>query len=399
MANNKDVPQVWRSYGTGTGGYRRLEHMNARELADSDARQKAYDAMLARQEAYETRTKVEPQPTRPPIAGCVFAKSCNLPNAIINYSNPSGFIPTDRLMDYGEHVLLGGRETDDAGLLHLKKISGSALPVALGTLALSGSSITSAAGAAAGAVATGLMVGLAALIWPSSLGDGALYSDEQLRALPRARTRVRLHIEQQASGSLKGYAFYTGKNPDWEMVDVVQFGLRGTQQVADLGEGVELIWTPALDPSDTLGIPALESAPQSPHIWVYPPTEAAANIIVDPVYPPEYRDFILVFPADSGVRPLYVVVSVRPGDHKYYGAPATLPAFPDALPVKSKTSVRGGGKRRARWVDKKGKIYEWDYESNAVEKFDRFAVHLGEFNHITGEQTKEAKPGRTTTRQ
>jgi len=319
MANNKDVPQVWRSYGTGTGGYRRLEHMNARELADTEARQNAYDAMLARQEAYETRIKGEPQPTLPPIVGCVFAKSCNLPNAIINYSNPSGFIPTDRLVDYGEHVLLGGHETDDAGLLHLKKISGSTLPVGLGTLALSGSSITSAAGAAAGAVATGLMVGLAALIWPSSLGDGALYSDEQLRARPRARTRVRLHIEQQASGSLKGYAFYTGKNPDWEMVDVVQFGLRGTQYVADLGEGVELIWTPALDPADTLGIPALESAPQSPHIWVYPPTEAAANIIVDPIYPPKYRDFILVFPADSGVRPLYIVVSLRYEDAPYHG--------------------------------------------------------------------------------
>lgn len=67
MANNKDVPQVWRSYGTGTGGYRRLEHMNARELADSEARQNAYDAMLTRQEAYETRIKVEPQPTLPPL--------------------------------------------------------------------------------------------------------------------------------------------------------------------------------------------------------------------------------------------------------------------------------------------------------------------------------------------
>jgi hypothetical protein len=137
MANNKDVLQVWRSYGTGTGtgGYRRLEHMNERELADRDARQKTYDAMLARQQAYETRIKVEPQPTLPPIVGCVFAKSCNLPDAIINYSNPAGFIPTDRLADYGEHALLGGRETADTGLLSLKKISDSALPAGLGTLA------------------------------------------------------------------------------------------------------------------------------------------------------------------------------------------------------------------------------------------------------------------------
>jgi len=43
------------------------------------------------------------------------------------------------------------------------------------------------------------------------------------------------------------------------MVDVVQFTLRGSQQVADLGDGIELIWTPAVDGSDILGIPALEA--------------------------------------------------------------------------------------------------------------------------------------------
>jgi hypothetical protein len=47
-----------------------------------------------------------------------------------------------------------------------------------------------------------------------------------------------------------------------EMVDVVQFTLRGSQQVADLGECIELIWTPAVDGFDILGIPALEAAPQ-----------------------------------------------------------------------------------------------------------------------------------------
>ena len=169
------------------------------------------------------------------------------------------------------------------------------------------------------------MAGVVALFWTPSLGDSALYTEDQLRALKQARTRVRLQVEQQADGSLKGYGFYTGKNRDWEMVDVVQFTLRGSQQVADLGDGVELIWTPAVDGSDILGIPALEAAPQAPHIWVYPPTPAADSIIVNPVYPPEYKDFILVFPVGSGVKPVYIVVSV-PGrklpdpNHDYYSA-------------------------------------------------------------------------------
>ena len=119
---------------------------------------------------------------------------------------------------------------------------------------------------------------------------------------------MRLQIEQQADGSLKGYGFYTGKNRDWQMVDVVQIALRESQYVADLGEGIELIWTPAEDGSDILDIPKLEAAPQAPHIWVYPPTKQADSIIVNPVYPPEYKDFILVFPVGSGVRPVYIVV-------------------------------------------------------------------------------------------
>lgn len=139
-----------------------------------------------------------------------------------------------------------------------------------------------------------------------------------MRSMARARTRVRLHIEQRDDGTLKGYAFYTGKNPGWEMIDVVQFEVSDTQYIAHLGDGIELIWTPAADTADTLGIPALEAAPSTPHIWVYPPTEKAAAIIVDPIYPPEYRDFILVFPADSGVRPLYVVVSWKYEDAPYH---------------------------------------------------------------------------------
>jgi len=268
--------------------------------------------------------------------------------------------------------------------------------VTLGRLALGGSAASTVASAGS-TVGAALLTGIVALLWPSSLGDSALYSEDQLRNLKQARSRMRLSIEQQADGSLKGYGFYTGQNRDWEMVDVVQFTPRADQFVADLGHGVELIWTPATDPSDTLGIPALEAAPQAPPIWIYPPTPMADSIIVDPIYPPEYRDFILVFPADSGVRPVYVVVSL-PGDHQYHDAPDLLPAFPDAISVKSKSSVQGGGKRRPRWMDKKGRIYEWDSKSAAVEKYDKLGNHLGEFDHITGRQTKPAKSGRKTPR-
>jgi hypothetical protein len=395
VAGNKDIPRV-KNPPSGDGHHVTHRYMTATELAERDARQNAYDAMLARQQIFEDSLQVAAKKDNVVRADCVFAKSCKLPDAIIDYTNPSGVVPTDSLKDYGELILLGAREADESGVVPLKKISGTAIPAGFGSFALTGSAFA-ALPAVAASTAAATLAGLVALVIPSSLGDSSLYTEDQLRALKQARTRVRLRVEQQADGSLKGYGFYTGKNRDWEMVDVAQFTLRGSQHVAELGDGIELIWTPVEDGSNILGIPALEAAPQAPHIWVYPPTKAADSIIVNPVYPPEYKDFILVFPADSGVLPVYIVVSQN-GDHAYTGAPKTLPAFPDATRVKSKASVQGGGKERTRWLDRKGRIYEWDYKSNAVEKYTKLGVHLGEYNHITGEQTKPAKPGRRTSK-
>ncbi|WP_192563780.1 colicin E3/pyocin S6 family cytotoxin [Pseudomonas gozinkensis] len=386
MAGQKDIPRV-PNPPAGDGHHVTYRYMTATELADQQERQDKYDAMLARQDAFERGREMAANKPEPVRAGCVFAKSCKLPDAIIDYSNPSGMVPTDSLKDYGELILLGGREAGDSGGVELKKISGTAIPAGLGTFALAGEAFKALPALASAAVISPLL-GLVAMFMPSNLGDSALYTEDQLLALKQARTRVRLRVEQQADGSLKGYGFYTGKNRDWEMVDVVKFAARGSRFVADLGEGVELVWTPAVDGSDILGIPALEAAPQAPHIWVYPPTKAADGILVNPVYPPEYRDFILVFPAESGVKPLYIVLSTT--DHKYYEAPKGLTAFPDAKRANRKTPVKGGGSLRKRWKTPKGLIFEWDSQHGTVEMYDKRGSHLGEYDPITGEQTKPA---------
>ncbi|WP_025808425.1 colicin E3/pyocin S6 family cytotoxin [Pseudomonas chlororaphis] len=392
MARNKDVPQVWQLYDADGGGYRRLRDMTASELAERDEAQRGYEQMLARQQAYEERlptTRVESQPA--PV-GCVFTKSCKLPNAVIDYVTPTGFIPTDAVANYGALTLLGGREVEAGGRVPLKRISG-ALPANLGTLILGGVSVGSGTtgsglGLISSGVAAGALLGLVALLAPSSLGDGALYSEEQLRNLKQARTRLRLRVEQQADGSLKGYGFNTQGRREWEMIPVAQFEARDELQVADLGDGITLTWTPAVDPSSTIGIPPLEAAPQTPPIWIFPPTEAAERIIVSPIYPPEYRDFILVFPPGSGVQPLYIVLSTPVSG--YVLAPSALPGFPDAIRAKRKTSVQGGGGRRKRWKTAKGLILEWDSQHGAVEMYDKRGRHLGEFDPLTGEQTKAA---------
>jgi hypothetical protein len=273
---------------------------------------------------------------KPNSLGCVFAKSCDLPDGVIDHKKPAGFIPVEKVANFGELAILGGRETDAQGNIPLKKVSGS-LPATLGTLMLGGAAATAAgvscgglctagaavagssaatgAGAGAGVVTAGValggLLGVVSLLVPGSLGDSSLYSEEQLKGLKEGRTRLRIHVEQQADGTLKGYGYNTQSRTDWERIPVVQFVQQGSQQVADFGDGVTLIWTPAVDPSSTSGIPPLEAAPQAPQIWIYPPSEKADSIIVNPIYPPEYKDFILVFPTDSGVQPLYIVMNVR----------------------------------------------------------------------------------------
>ncbi|WP_055129711.1 colicin E3/pyocin S6 family cytotoxin [Pseudomonas mediterranea] len=392
MTRQKDIPQVKNPPG-GDGHYVTYRDMTPSELAEREAGQLKYEAMLARQAAYEKERWTKVDKTLLPINGSVFAKSCKLPDGVIDYSNPNGYVPADLIRQYGNLVWLGGRRTDASGTVPLKQIGAGTITASLGRLALGGTALEATGAAVSGTVVTGLLTGMVALLWPSSLGDSSLYSEEQLRDLKQARSRMRLQIEQQADGSLKGYGFYTGQNRDWEMVDVVHLAPRADHYVADLGDGIELIWTPAVDPSDTLGIPALEAAPQAPPIWIYPPTPMADSIIVDPTYPPEYRDFILVFPVGAGVRPVYVVLNV-PGDHKYHKPPALLPAFPDAKIAPSKTFVRGGGVKRRRWKDRAGRIYEWDSQHAAVELYTKQGKHLGEFDPVTGEQTKPADPTR-----
>lgn len=230
MARITDIPRI-QNPPSGDGHHVTSRYMTATELTKRDARQKTYDDMLARQQVYEDRFIRQPQqPDDPGVVGCVFAKSCNLPNGVINHNNPSGFIPVEKLADFGQFTLLGGRERNAAGSIPLKKISGSTLPAGLGTLVLGRAGAAEAAinaaggvGIASGGVAAGALVGMVALLWPSSLGDSSLYTEEQLKSLKEGRTRVRLHIEQQTDGTLKSYGFNTQKRSDWELIPVVYF--------------------------------------------------------------------------------------------------------------------------------------------------------------------------------
>jgi hypothetical protein len=82
-----------------------------------------------------------------------------------------------------------------------------------------------------------------------------------------------------------------------------------------------------------------------------------------------------------------------PAGRGYTPPPEKLPTFPDAIPVKPKTRRKGGAFRK-RWKGPDGTIYEWDSQHGTVEKYDKNGKHLGEYDPVTGAQTKQPVGGR-----
>ena len=77
---------------------------------------------------------------------------------------------------------------------------------------------------------------------------------------------------------------------------------------------------------------------------------------------------------------------------RYIPPPEILPGFPGAERVRPKTAV--AGRRRPRWKDATGAIYDWDFQHGTVEHYDRRGNHLGEFDYRTGRRIGNAVPGR-----
>lgn len=232
---------------------------------------------------------------------------------------------------------------------------------------------------------------------PKQLADGTHYTDDQLRHLNQASTRVRFQFRLDQEGALRVYGIHTTASGD-DSVRVVHavWNSDKTAIEAELN-GIIILWTPRDGPLGTqpLTYPD-DSGAQFGTILVHPiPENTDSQIEGLPGNDVTTEDCIVVFPANTGMRSMYVVFA-RPagGDHSYHPAPAGLAAFPDAIKVDGKTRVKGGGGVRRRWKDSKGRIFEWDSQHGAVEMYDRQGKHLGEYDAVTGQQTKPPKPDR-----
>ncbi len=257
---------------------------------------------------------------KPEPLGCVFAKSCNLPDGEINHTNQAGFVPVEKLADYGLWAVLATGAAITAEGTSLQLVGGSTTGSAIAQRL--GGSLALGLLESAGALAAGAAVGTVALLMPNTslAPDSAFYKTDQYATLETGRTRVRVNVKTLPDGSVSAYGFYTGGKKDWENVPVIKAEKSGEKYIADIGNGIGLTWTPAANPDGVLGIPALEGVPQLPPVWVYPPTEKSDTLLANPAHPPEFQDAIIWFPDDAGLEPIYIVLSTQLEKNKAAGA-------------------------------------------------------------------------------
>lgn len=282
----------------------------------------AFDQQPRRQT--DRPSPLKPEPLAAPPAQCVFAKPSCLPEGELDYAGP---VPAELASAYGQTAILATTDVQAAG-------GGLLLARAAGQLAGGGAwaiqtatTGTTAASGAAGAAGSGILataattaIGFVALLWPSPMGGADLYPKSELEVLSTAKTRVRFHVEHDwRSGAIRTYGFHTGSRSGFDSVPVVAARLQGDQAVADLGDGITILWTPQVDPEVGAPPPPEDIQGLTETVWIYPVSESAAQALDNPIYPSDYRDFIITFPDHPGVQPVYVVLSTQLEKNKTRG--------------------------------------------------------------------------------
>ncbi|AVX91069.1 S-type pyocin domain-containing protein [Pseudomonas sp. VE 196-7] len=146
---------------------------------------------------------------------------------------------------------------------------------------------------------------------PTRMGDGTLHTDEQLRRMSRASTRVRFQFRRDAQGVMQVYGIHAGASGDDSVRTVnVEWNSDKTAMEARLN-GITILWTPQRGPHGSM--PPLvypEHREQLNTILVHPiPENTDTQIEGPPGEDITAEDCILVFPADTGLKSLYVVFS------------------------------------------------------------------------------------------
>ncbi|MDE1309441.1 T6SS effector antibacterial DNase [Vibrio aestuarianus] len=167
--------------------------------------------------------------------------------------------------------------------------------------------------------------GLIAALWPSQLGDGTLDGNPELAKSDTTTMRVRFNMYTDENGKQQIVGIKTGEGSAYgDRVAKREAVQQGQHFIAELDNGITITWTPdgstdVLTPDTVLP----ENDQLDVHnIWVRP-IEEHEQEIGTVLYPEEdLAEYIVTFPADAGLSPLYLVFSkpkVKPLEVGTYG--------------------------------------------------------------------------------
>ncbi|EJB8349241.1 T6SS effector antibacterial DNase [Vibrio parahaemolyticus] len=152
--------------------------------------------------------------------------------------------------------------------------------------------------------------GLVAALWPSQLGDGTLDGNPEFAMSDTTTMRVRFNMYTDENGKQQIVGIKTGEGSAYgDRVAKREAVQNGQNFIAELDNGITITWTPdgstdVLTPDTVLP----ENDQLDVHnIWVRP-IEEHEQEIGTVLYPEEdLAEYIVTFPADAGLPPLYLV--------------------------------------------------------------------------------------------
>lgn len=144
---------------------------------------------------------------------------------------------------------------------------------------------------------------------PTMLGDDSFYTEEQLRDMRTATTRVRFQFRNDTNGALQVYGIHTSAQSGQDSVPVIQAKWNADKSAmeAHLG-GITIIWTPNKGAVVTAPTRYPGVTDELANILVHPISEGGdSKIEGSPIDEFTVEDCIITFPADSGIKSLYLV--------------------------------------------------------------------------------------------
>jgi len=241
-------------------------------------------------------------PTPKPREDQVFAKSCT----VDNWCRTDAGTAPEPVSNFGKIMVAGAMLLPSASTAVATAIGAD---LALGRLAGGGILQQRLNWAIRGAAGPASVFVLGML--PTRMGDGTLHTDDQLRRMSRAATRVRFQFRRNTEGVMQVYGIHSGASGDDSVRTVkVEWNTDKTAMEAKLN-GITILWTPQRGPLGSM--PPLvypEHGEQLNTILVHPIAEYTDTQIEGlPGEDMTAEDCILVFPADTGLKSLYVVFS------------------------------------------------------------------------------------------